>query len=110
MELIITILVNAVGVLAAAYLMRNVDVEGFGSALIVAVLLSVANAFVKPVLILVGLPVIAITFGLFILVINGLIIWLVSQLSAGFRVKNFGTAIVFSVVLWLINMVLFWLV
>lgn len=110
MELVIKLLVNTVAVLMGAYLLRGVEVKGFGHALITAILLAIAHAFIKPILVFLGLPLIPLTFGLILLVINGLIVWIVSGLSSGFQVRNFGTAILFSVVLSLINMVLFWLV
>jgi len=110
MDLIIKLLINALAIMGAAYLLRGVEVRSFGAALVTAILLALANAVVKPVLVFFGFPFIALTVGLFLLVINGAVIWLVSALFSGFRVKSFGWAIGFSVVLWLLNMVLFWLV
>ncbi len=107
MELIIKLLINAVAVLAAAYLMKGVEVKGFVNALIAAALLALGNAFVKPILVFISIPITIITLGLFLLVINGVIIWLVSRVMSGFHVKDFWTAVIMGVVLWLINMILF---
>ncbi len=109
-EIIIKILVNAVAILAGAYLLKGVEVKGFLNAVIAALLLALANSFVKPILVFLSFPVTVLTLGLFLLVINGAIIWLVSSLLSGFRVKDFGTAIIFSIVLWAINMVLSWII
>lgn len=110
MELILKLLINAVAIMGAAYLLRGVEVRSFGAALVTAILLALANAVVKPVLVFFGLPLIALTVGLFLLVINGLIVWIVSAVFSGFYVKSFSWAIGFGVVLWLLNMVLFWLI
>jgi putative membrane protein len=107
MELIIKLLINAVAIMGAAYLLRGVTVRSFGAALITALLLAVANAFVKPLLVLLGFPIVILTVGLFLLVINGAVVWLVSALFSGFKVASFGWAIGFSVLLWLLNMVLY---
>jgi len=107
MEFIVKILLSALGVMGAAYLLKGVEVKGFTNALIAAVLLAVANAFVKPILTVLTLPITLLTAGLFLLVINGLVVWLVSMVFSGFKVQNFTSAILFSVVLWLVNMVLF---
>lgn len=109
MEFLIKILVNAVAVFGAAYLLKGVEVKGFMNAVFAALLLALANAVVKPVLTFLTFPITIITMGLFLLVINGVIIWLVAGLLKGFYVKNFGTAVLFGIVLWLINVVLYWL-
>ena len=107
MELIIKTLISAVGVMGAAYFLKGVEVKGFTNALITAILLALANAFVKPILTVLTLPVTIITLGLFMLVVNGLVVYLVSMVFSGFKVKNLGSAVLFSIVLWLVNMVLF---
>ncbi|MEO1451781.1 MAG: phage holin family protein [Bacteroidota bacterium] len=107
MDLIIKLLVNAVAVMVGAYLLKGVEVKGFGSAVIAALLLAVANAFVKPILAFLSIPLTILTLGLFVFVINGLIILLVSALMRDFHVKNIWWAIGLSLVMGIVNTVLF---
>ena len=99
MKLLIRILVTSVLVMLIAYLMKGVDIEGFEAALIVSVVLGLLNVFVKPVLVLFTLPVTLFTLGLFLLVINAVIILLCDNLVSGFSVDSFWTALLFSIVL-----------
>ncbi len=99
MKLLIRILVTTVLVMLIAYLMKGVDIEGFESALIVSIVLGLLNVFVKPVLVLFTLPVTLFTLGLFLLVINAVIILLCDNLVSGFSVDSFWTALLFSIVL-----------
>lgn len=110
MDIIIRILVNAVAVFITAYLLRGVTVKNFLHAILVAVVLSIVNAIIKPILIILTIPITIITLGLFILVINALIIMLVDYLLSGFKVKNFWWALAFSIVLSIINAILQWFV
>jgi putative membrane protein len=99
MKLLIRILVTSVLVMLIAYLMKGVVIEGFEAALIVSVVLGLLNVFVKPVLVLFTLPVTLFTLGLFLLVINAVIILLCDNLVSGFSVDSFWTALLFSIVL-----------
>ncbi|MBF0405691.1 phage holin family protein [Candidatus Magnetominusculus xianensis] len=98
-DLLVTWLIMTVSVLVAAYLLPGVRVASFGSALVVAVLLGVLNAILRPVLIFFTLPLTILTFGLFILVINAIIVLIVGSIVKGFEVKGFITAVLFSVIL-----------
>jgi putative membrane protein len=102
-NLIIQFLLNGLAVVVAAYLLPGVDVDGYGSALIVALVLSIANVIVKPILIIFTIPLTIATLGLFLLVINAIIIMLVDYLVPGFGVANFWWALAFSLILSLIN-------
>lgn len=108
MNIIITILVNALAVFITAYLLKGVTVKNFLHAILVAVVLSIINAIIKPILLILTIPITILTLGLFILVINALIIMLVDYLLPGFKVKNFWWALGFSVVLSIINALLQW--
>ena len=99
MKLLIKLLLNAVAVFVLAHLLSGVDVDGYVGALIVAVVLSVLNLLVKPVLIIFTLPATIITLGLFLLVINAIIILLADKLINGFSVDNFWWALLFSILL-----------
>jgi len=100
-------LLNSVAVFATAKVLSGVEIKNFWSAIIVAALLAIVNTFLNPILQIVSLPVTIITLGLFALVINTLMIMLVDALVEGFKVKNFGWAFVFGIVMSLISSILF---
>lgn len=104
MRLLFNWLISAIAIVIAAYLLPHVGVDTFVTALIVAVVLGLINSFLKPILIILTLPVNILTLGLFTLVINAALVWLAQIIVPGFSVDNFGWAIVFAVVLSLINM------
>ncbi len=89
--------------MVAAYLLPGVRVDDFFAALVAAVVIGLINTFLRPVFILLTLPINILTLGLFTLVINALLIMLASSLVPGFQVANFGWAMLFSVVLFLVN-------
>lgn len=107
---LIHMLVTAVAVLAAARLVPGIRVKSFGSALFFALVLGLLNVFVGKLLVLLALPFILITLGLFLIVINGFLFWLADKVVDGVEVDGFGSAIlgslVTSVVSWLIMFVL----
>ena len=86
-----------------AYLLPGVHVERYGYALLVALLLAIVNAVIKPVLIILTIPITFVTLGLFLLVINALMILLVDWLVPGFEVDGFWWALGFSLILSLFN-------
>lgn len=99
MKLLIRIFITALLVMVIAYLMKGVVVDEFTTALTVAIVLGFLNFFVKPILVLLTLPVTFITLGLFLLVINAIIILLCDHFVEGFSVNSFWTAMLFSVIL-----------
>jgi len=96
---LIQILITAAAVVLASYFLPGVAVQRFTTALIVALVLSVLNYFVKPILVLLTLPITIITLGLFLFIINALIIVLAGKLVAGFRVDSIWWALLFSLLL-----------
>lgn len=96
-------LLSGLAVLLTAYLLPGVHVEHYGYALLVAIVLSLSNIFVKPFLILLTFPVTILTLGLFLLVINALIILLVDFLTPGFEVDGFWWALAFSLIMSIFN-------
>ena len=101
---ILKFLLSGVAVLLTAYLLeQGVHVEHYGYALLVAALISVANVVVKPILILFTIPITILTLGLFLLVINAIIILLVDYFVPGFRVDGFWWALAFSLILSVFN-------
>ncbi|HEX8562374.1 MAG TPA: phage holin family protein [Flavobacterium sp.] len=99
MNLILRILLTAVLVLLISRIMPGVTVDNFMTSVIVAIVLGLLNLFVKPVLVIFTLPVTLLTFGIFLLVINALVILLCDELVAGFTVRSFWYALLFSIVL-----------
>ncbi|MBK6401499.1 MAG: phage holin family protein [Rhodocyclaceae bacterium] len=99
-------LLNAIALLAVAYLMPSIQVASFGSALIAALVLGLVNALVRPILVILTLPVTLLTLGLFLLVINGLLFWAVGSFLDGFSVGGFWSgvfgAILYSLISWLL--------
>ncbi len=99
MKLLLRILITSILVMAISYLMKGVVVDEFSTALLVAIVLGLLNFFVKPVLVLLTLPVTFFTLGLFLLVINAIIILLCDHFVDGFDVNGFWTALFFSIIL-----------
>lgn len=107
MNLLIRILLTAVLVTVIAHVMPGVVVDSFMTSVIVAVVLGLLNIFIKPLLVLFTLPVTIITFGLFLLVINALMILLCTEIVTGFEVRSFWFALLFSIVLSFLQSVMF---
>mgnify|MGYP003467293853 FL=1 len=100
---IVRFLLSGVAVLLTAYLLPGVHVEHYGYALLVAALLSIANVLVKPILVVLTIPITILTLGLFLLVINAVIILLVDYFVPGFNVDGFWWALGFSLILSIFN-------
>ena len=103
MNWIIRLLLNGLAVVLTAYLLPNVEVSDYGTALIVALILAVVNVIVKPILVVLTIPITIVTLGLFLLVINAAIILFVDNIVAGFEVKGFWWALLFSLILSIFN-------
>ena len=107
MRLILLWLLNAVALLAVAYLLPTIHVTSLGAAMIAALLLGLVNAVLRPLLLLLTLPVTLVTLGLFIFVINGLMFWLAGSLIEGFAVDGFWPAVLgsllYSVISWALS-------
>ncbi len=107
MKTILRILLTAIAVLVIAQFLGGVQVDSYTSAIVVAIVLGLLRAIVKPILILLTLPVTVITLGLFLFVINATIVLLASNLVSGFYVSGFWVALLFSLLLSLFQSVLF---
>lgn len=99
MKLLLRILITAGLVLLIANFMPGVHVASFTTAIIVAIVLGLLNIFIKPIMVILTLPVTIITLGLFLLVINALIIILCTKIVGGFSVDSFWIALFFSIIL-----------
>lgn len=97
------LLVSALSALIASYLISGVNINGGLTAIMVALVLGLFNTFLKPLLILLTIPITIFTFGLFLLVINILIIKWVAQIVPGFSVQNWWAALWFSIVMSLVT-------
>ena len=109
-KLLLVWVINAVALLAVAYLMPSIAVASFTTALVAALILGLVNAVIRPVLILLTLPATILTLGLFIFVINGLLFWFVGTYLQGFTVAGFWAgvfgAVVYSLISWALSALL----
>jgi len=99
MRILINLIVTAVIVYLLANFLPGISVDGFGSSIIVVIVLALLNFIVKPILQLISIPVTILTLGLFLFVINALIIMLCGYIVDGFHVEGFWPALLFSLVL-----------
>lgn len=106
MTILIRILILAISVWVAAYIIPGVKIDNFQALLVVALVLGAINAFIKPILVILTLPLTIVTLGLFILVINGALVFLVDAIVPGFSVGSFLAAVLFSLVVSLISSLL----
>ncbi len=103
MNILLKWLVSTVAVMLTSYLLPGVTLTGFWAALWTALFLGLVNAFIKPLLVLLTLPINIVTLGLFTFVINAALILLASSVVKGFFVEGFWVALLFSVILSLFN-------
>ena len=96
----------SIAVMVGAWLLPGIGVSSFWAVLLTAVVISLLDNLVRPILIVVTLPVTAITLGLFLFVINAIIILMASAIVDGFKVDNFGSALLFSLILTAVNYLL----
>src|SRR6185437_16657679 len=102
-------LVNAAALLLVAYLYPGVHVDGFWPALVAALVLGLVNALIRPVLVVLTLPVTILTLGLFLFVLNAFLFWLVAEIVRGFTVSGFGAALLGSILYSLITLLTSWI-
>jgi putative membrane protein len=110
MRLLIVWLINAAALFIVPYLMQSIRIENFTVALIAALVLGLVNTLIRPILVVLTLPVTVLTLGLFIFVINGLLFWAVANFVRGFEVGGFwsaiGGALLYSLISWGLSSVL----
>lgn len=100
------LVLTAVALLIVANVVSGVHVGGFIPALIGALILGVVNAFVRPIMIVLTLPLTVLTLGLFLFVVNALMFWLAAALVPGFQIGGFGAALLGSVLLTILNLLI----
>lgn len=108
---VLHLLVTAVLLVVVAKIVDGIEVEGFGTAVIGALVLGVVNAVVRPAAVFLSLPLTLITFGLFLLVVNAAMLWLAAAFVPGIRVRGFGAAFFGSLLLsafnWVVDRLVF---
>lgn len=107
MNFIMRIIVTSIIAFGLSYILRGVHIDSFWAAIIFAIVLAILNAIVRPIFILLTLPLTVVTFGLFLFVINAAIILLTAEFVKGFRVDGFWWALLFSLLLSIITSVLY---
>jgi len=107
MRLLLIWLINTIALFVLPLILQSVQIDSFTTALVAALVLGLINTLIRPILILLTLPVTVLTLGLFILVINGLMFWAASDLVQGFQVAGFSSAVLgallYSVISWLLS-------
>jgi putative membrane protein len=107
MRLLLIWLVNTLTLFVLPHLLDTVQVDSFTTALTAALVLGLVNTLIRPIILVLTLPITFVTLGLFIFVVNGLMFWAVADIVPGFQVTSFGAAIiaafVYSVVSWLLS-------
>ncbi len=106
MKFIFRIIISAISVVITAYLLPGVHVKDLFTSLLVAIVLALLNGIIRPILIILTIPVTILTLGLFLLVINALMILLAGNIVPGFVVEGFWWALLFSVILSLVTSLL----
>ena len=108
--LVFRLLITALGLWAAATIVPGVTIVGVGNLIVAALLLGLVNAVIRPIILILTLPLTLLTLGLFIFVINGLLFWLVGSFVQGFHVAGFwsavGGAILYSIISWALSALL----
>ena len=101
------LLINTVSIFAVSYILSGIEVDSFTTALIVAIVMAVLNVTLKPFLILIAIPLTVVTFGLFLLVVNVLVLYAAAALIDGFHIAGFWWALAFSLLVSFVNSILF---
>ncbi|MDH7463439.1 phage holin family protein [Chitinophagaceae bacterium 26-R-25] len=107
MNLILRIIISAVVAFGLSYILSGVHIDKFTTALLVAIVLGILNAIIKPIIVILTLPITIFTFGLFLFVINAAIILMAAKFVPGFKVDGFWWALLFSFLLSLITSVFY---
>jgi len=107
MNFLLRIVITAVVAFALSAVLRGIHIDSFWTAIVLSLVLAVLNFFLKPILIILTLPITILTLGLFLFVINALIVWFASDLVRGFHVDGFGWALLFSLLLSMLTSLLY---
>jgi putative membrane protein len=102
MQLLLRWLINAIAIMLMALYLPGIVVSGFFAALIAALVLGILNALIRPLLVLLTLPINLLTLGLFTLIINAFLFWFTSEIVKGFSVAGFWPALEGALIMWLV--------
>lgn len=105
MKFILQLIVSTLAVFVSSLILPGVSVDSIFTAIVVAAVLAFLNSIVKPLLIILTIPITIFSFGAFLLVINAIIVLITVKIVDGFEVRNFWWALLFSIVLWLTTMI-----
>ena len=108
LEFLIHLAVTAALLMLFANAVKGVDIDRWGSAFIAALVLGIVNAIVRPVMVFLTIPITIVTLGLFLLVVNALMLWLVAAVSPGIKVEGFGPAFWGALLLTVLNIIVSW--
>lgn len=103
MKILLTLILNTIAVFVTASILPGIRLDGWTSALVLAVVLGIINTFIRPILLILTLPINILTLGLFTFVIMGLMVLLASAITPGFHVDGFWWAVAFAIVLAVVN-------
>jgi putative membrane protein len=110
MNTLLSLLINTLSLLAIAYLLQGIHIQSFWSALVMAIVLAVVNTVIRPLALLITIPVNILTLGLFTFVVNAAMLKLAGAVVKGVRIDSWGTAIVGAILLSVISGVLDWII
>lgn len=103
LSLVISWIITTIAILVAAHIIPGIRADSLGGALLGAAILGILNAVLKPIFVILTLPITLVTFGLFLFVINALIFWLAGSLLSGFHVQSFWAALLGSLVVTIVS-------
>ena len=104
MKLLFRWIVNAAALVGIAYIVPGFDVDSIWIAILAALVLGLVNALVRPILVVLTLPITVVTLGLFLIVINALMLWLAESIIPGFDIANFFVAMFGALIMWIVSM------
>ena len=107
MRFLLRIVITAVVAFALSYVLKGIHIDSFWTAIVLSLVLAVLNFLLKPILVILTLPITIITFGFFLFIINALIVWFAGKLVDGFHVDGFFWALLFSLLLSLLTSLLY---
>jgi putative membrane protein len=110
MKLILNWILSALVLIITARFVEGFTIASFGTALIAAALLGLVNILIRPLVLLLTLPINILTLGLFTLIVNGLMLWIVASIVKGVTLSGFGPAILAAIVLWVLNLLIGWII
>lgn len=110
MGILVNWIITTIAIIVSAYLLSGVRISNIGAAIIAAAVLGLINAILRPILILFTLPLTILSLGLFIFIINAVLVLLASAIVPGFEVRNFWWALLFSLLFSIISIVIHWIV